>query len=254
MSFKDKVVIVTGASSGIGRGAAIHLAKLAADVVLVGRNQERLNEVKQQIIANGSSEPLVLAADVTKDSEKIINESVKHFGKINVLINNAGMMTEESIENVTMEAFDKTIDVNLRSVVQLTQKAIPYLEQTKGNILNVSSTAGLKAVPNLLSYCVSKAALDQLTKCSALNLAPKGIRVNAINPAAIRTPLYKALGIDSKAEQELFDSYKSHYPMGRIGEVSDTSSAIAYLTGDSASFLTGVLLPVDGGALTAGYD
>lgn len=176
MSFKNKVVIISGASSGIGKDAAIHLAKLAANVVLVGRNENRLNEVKREIIANGCVEPLALIADVTKDSEKIINESVRHFGKINVLINNAGIMTEEGIENVTMEVFDKTIDVNLRSVIQLTQKAIPFLEQTKGNILNVSSTAGLKAVPNLLSYCISKAGLDQLTKCSALELAPKGIR------------------------------------------------------------------------------
>lgn len=220
-------------------GAAIHLAKLAANVALVGRNKDRLNEVKQQIIVNGSSEPLVLVADVTKDSEKIITETVEHFGKINVLINNAGIMTEESIENITMEAFDKTMDTNLRSAIQMTQKAIPYLEKTKGNVLNVSSTAGLKAVQNLLSYCISKAALDQLTKCSALDLAPKGIRVNSINPAAIRTPLYRSLGIDSKEEQEMFDTYKARYPMGRVGEVSDTNAAIEYLTGDSASFITG---------------
>lgn len=253
-TFLNKVVIVTGASSGIGRDAAIHLAKLGANAVLVGRNEERLNEVKEQIIANGSTKPLVLIADVTKDSEKIITETVEHFGKINILINNAGMMTEESIESITMEIFDKMIDTNLRSAILLTQKAIPFLEQTKGNILNVSSTAGLKAVPNLLSYCISKAGLDQFTKCAALDLAPKGIRVNAINPAAIRTPLYQKLGIDSNEEQVIFDSYKSRYPMARIGEVSDTSAAIAYLTSDSASFITGVLFPVDGGALTAGYD
>lgn len=254
MSFKNKVVIVTGSSSGIGRDAAVHLAKLGADAVLVGRNEARLNDVKNEIIANGSAVPLVIIADVTKDAEKIISNTVEHFGKINILINNAGMMTEENVENLTMEAFDKTMDTNLRSIIQLTQKAIPYLEKTKGNILNVSSTAGLKAVPNLLSYCVSKAALDQFTKCTSLELAAKGIRVNAINPAAIRTPLYRALGIDSKGEEALFDSYKSRYPVGRIGEVSDTSAAIAYLTSDSASFITGVLLPVDGGALTAGYD
>lgn len=242
MSFENKVVIVTGSSSGIGRDAAIHLAKLGAHLSLIGRNVERLNDVKNEIIANGSTTPLVIAADVTKDAETIITKTVEHFGKINILVNNAGMLTEENVENMTMEAFDKTMDTNLRSVIQLTQKAIPYLEETKGNILNVSSTAGLKAVPNLLSYCISKAALDQFTKCISLELAPKGIRVNSINPAAIRTPLYKTLGIDGKEEQELFDAYKSRYPMARIGEVSDTSAAIAYLTGDAASFIAGVLL------------
>lgn len=100
----------------------------------------------------------------------------------------------------------------------------------------------------------SKAALDQFTKCIALELAPKKIRVNAINPAAIRTPIYRTLGISGSEEQEMFDTYESRYPIGRIGEVSDTSAAIEYLTGDSASFITGVCFPVDGGALAAGFD
>lgn len=248
------VVLITGASSGIGKDAAIHLAKLAANVVLVGRNTERLADVSSQIISNGSPNPLVIAADVTKDADQIISKTVEHFGKINILINNAGICTEENIENITIEVFDKVMDTNVKSAIQLTQKAIPYLEKTKGNILNVSSTASIKAVPNSLSYCISKAALDQFTKCISLELAPKGIRVNAINPAAIRTPLYRKLGIDSNEEQQLYDLYKSRYPMGRIGEVSDTSAAIEYLTGDSASFITGALFPVDGGALAAGFD
>lgn len=248
------VVLITGASSGIGKDAAIHLAKLAANVVLVGRNKERLADVSNQIISNGSPNPLVIAADITKDADQIISKTIEHFGKINILINNAGIFTEENIENIEIEVFDKVMDTNLKSAIQLTQKAIPYLEKTKGNILNVSSTASIKAVPNLLSYCISKAALDQFTKCISLELAPKGIRVNAINPAAIRTPIYRKLGIDSDEEEKLYDSYKSRYPMGRIGEVSDTSAAIEYLTGDSASFITGTLFPVDGGALTAGFD
>lgn len=248
------VVLITGASSGIGKDAAIHLAKLAANVVLVGRNTERLADVSSQIISNGSPNPLVIAADVTKDADQIISKTVEHFGKINILINNAGICTEENIENITIEVFDKVMDTNVKSAIQLTQKAIPYLEKTKGNILNVSSTASIKAVPNSLSYCISKAALDQFTKCISLELAPKGIRVNAINPAAIRTPLYRKLGIDSNEEQQLYDLYKSRYPLGRIGEVSDTSAAIEYLTGDSASFITGALFPVDGGALAAGFD
>ncbi|XP_031638525.1 uncharacterized protein LOC116350753 [Contarinia nasturtii] len=254
MNFKNKVVVVTGSSSGIGADAAVYLAQMGADVVLVGRNEMRLNDVKNQIISNGSSTPLVIVADVTRDCEKIISKTVEHFGKINVLINNAGILTEDNIENITMEAFDKMIDTNLRSVIQLTQKAIPFLEQTKGNILNVSSTAGMKAVANLMSYCISKASLDQFTKCVALDLASRNIRCNAINPAAIRTPIYRTLGIDSEEEQAIFNTYQSRYPLGRIGEVSDTSAAIAYLTSDAASFITGTLLNVDGGALVAGFD
>lgn len=254
MNFENKVILVTGGSSGIGADAARHLAKLGGKVVIVGRNKERLQAVADEIKNSGSTTPLTITADVTKESKRIIDETIKHFGKLDILINNAGMMTEENIENITMEAFDKTIDVNLRSIVQLTQLAIPYLAETHGNIINVSSTSGLKATPNLLSYCISKAGLDQFTKCVSLEVASKGIRVNSINPAAIRTPLYQSLGIDANAEQQLFDAYKTRYPMGRIGEVSDTSAAIAYLASDSACFITGVLFPVDGGALTAGFD
>lgn len=254
MDFKGKVILITGASSGIGADCARHLAKLGGSISLVGRNAERLSEVAQEIKSNGSTETLTIVADVTKDANRIVEETIKHFGRLNVLVNCAGMMSEENIVSMSMEAFDTTIDVNLRSVIKLTQSAIPYLANTRGNIVNVSSTAGLKAVPNLLSYCISKAALDQFTKCISLELAPKGIRVNSINPAAIKTPLYQKLGIDSAAEQELYDSYKTRYPMGRVGEVSDTSAAIAYLASDSASFITGHLLAVDGGALTAGFD
>lgn len=254
MDFKGKVILVTGGSSGIGSACAKHFAKLGANVIIVGRNVDRLVEVSHEITSKGFAEPLVIVADVTKDSERIIKETVDRFGQLNVLVNNAGIMTEENIENITMDAFDFTMDVNLRSIVFLTQLAIPYLAKTQGNIVNVSSTAGVKAVPNLLSYCMSKSGLDMLTKCLALELAPKRIRVNSVNPAAIKTPLFKTMGIDNEAEQELFKAYQEKYPLGRVGEVSDTSAAIAYLASDSASFITGVLLPVDGGALTAGHD
>lgn len=254
MDFKEKVVLITGGSSGIGADCAKHFAKLGANVVIVGRNVDRLVEVSHEITSKGFEEPLVIVADVTKDSERIIKETIDQFGKLDVLVNNAGMMTEENIENITMEAFDFTMDVNLRSIVFLTQLAIPYLAKNQGNIVNVSSTAGVKAVPNLLSYCMSKSSLDMFTKCVALEVASKGVRVNSVNPAAIKTPLFKTMGIDHDAEQELYKAYKEKYPLGRVGEVSDTSAAIAYLASDAACFITGVLFPVDGGALTAGHD
>lgn len=118
--------------------------------------------------------------------------------------------------------------------------------------MNISSIAGLRAIPKLTSYCISKAALAQFTKCCALDLAPKGIRVNAINPAAVQTQLIEGLGLTR--EQAIHQNRKlgQGYPLGRVGEVQDTSAAIAYLASDQASFLTGVLLPIDGGAMVAG--
>lgn len=253
MSFANKVILVTGASSGIGAHAAEHLAKKGASVALVGRNVQRLNEVVDRIKSAGSPTPLAIVADVTVDAERIITETMNHFGKLDILINNAGIFSKNTIENIELTEFDRIMDTNVRSVIQLTKLAVPHLEKTKGNVLNVSSAAGLRVKPNTLAYCISKAAVNHLTKSAALDLAPKGIRVNAINPVAIRTPLFETGGgMTPQQAQEFFDSFKSVYPVGRVGEVTDTSAAIEYLVSESAAFITGMLLPVDGGALTAG--
>lgn len=248
MSFVEKVIIVTGASSGIGAGAAKHLAKLGGKVCLVGRNAKLLNEVADDIKLSGSLvQPLVIVADVTKDAQRIISEAVKHFGKLDVLINNAGIYKPDNASNFKIELFDDIFDTNFRAAATLTSLAVPYLEKTKGNIVNVSSVAGLKAIREATSYCVSKAALDQFTKCTAADLAPKGIRVNSVNPAMIRTPIFEKLGMTSEEAEAMMNEGKNTHPIGRIGETLDTSEAIAYVASDSASFITGILLPVDGG-------
>lgn len=253
MNFEEKVILITGASSGIGADAAIHLAKLGAKVAIVGRNQKRLNEVAEQIKRSGAPTPLPIIADVTEDAERIVAETIKHFGKLDVLVNNVAIVIQSKLPNLNMSDFDRVFDTNVRSVIILTQLCVPYLEKTKGNIVNISSTAGLNPQNNLTTYCMSKAALNQFSRCASLDLAPKGIRVNAINPAVIRTPIHESfLGSAENAEKFMTD-YGKMYPVGRIGEVSDTSAAIAYLASDqTAAFITGILLPVDGGAVVAG--
>lgn len=246
MSFEGKVIIVTGASSGIGADCARHLAKLGGKVAIVGRNEERLNKVTEEITNDGSPEPLIIIADVTKDAQRIIDETIDHFQKLDVLVNNAGIGSPDSIINFNMSEFERIFDTNVKGVVLLTHLAVPHLEKTKGNIVNVSSVAGLKAFGNVTSYCMSKAAIDQFTKCCALDLGPKGIRVNAINPAIIKTPGFMR---DKMTPEDVDRIFKDKYPVGRVGEVSDTSRAIAHLANDSASFLTGLLMPVDGGFL-----
>jgi len=253
MSFTSKVVIITGASSGIGADASRHLANLGAKIALVGRNQERLDEVAVQISNAGSPKPLIIVADVTKDAKRIINETIQHFGRLDVLINNAGIYSKNSAGDVDLMEYDKIMNTNVRSLVELTKLAVPHLQKSKGNILNVSSASGLRVQPNSYVYCISKAAVNQLTKSAALDLASKGIRVNAINPVNIRTPIFETgAGLTANEAEQFFDSFKNIYPVGRVGEVSDTSYAIEFLTKDCASFYTGLLLPVDGGALTAG--
>lgn len=247
MSFKGKYIIVTGASFGIGADAAIHFAKLGAFVAITGRDAIKLSGVAQTIIDGGHNAPLSIVADVTKDAKRIIDTTIEKFGKLDVLVNNAGIAEMAPVETITLDSFDRVLNTNLRSVFVLSQLAIPHLVQSKGNIVNVSSVAGMRAFPNGAAYSTSKAALNQLTQCMALELGPKGVRVNAINPALIRTPIFKTIGMDDQAIAKFEESSKAVYPLRRIGEVADTSLAIAYLAHESSSFITGQLLVVDGG-------
>lgn len=254
MTFKDKVILITGASSGIGADASRHLAKLGAKVAIVGRNEIHLNEVAEQIKqCESSPAPLAIVADVTKDAERIVSETIKEFGKLDVLINNAGIAIIDTVIEANLSNFDRIMDTNVRSVINLTRLCVPHLEKTKGNIINMSSIAGLKGIRNSMTYCISKAAITQFTKCSALDLAKKNIRVNAIAPSVIRTPIFGKDFIPTEKIERYFAHFQSKYPVGRIGDVSDTSAAISFLADNqTASFLTGVILPVDGGSMVAG--
>lgn len=220
----------------------------------MGRNASRLNAVADEIRNANGAPPLAIVADVNDDTDRIIDETIQQFGQLDVLINNAGIVDRGSLLDIDMEAFDRIWNTNLRSVVKLTKLAVPHLERTKGNVVNISSIAGLRPVANVLAYCISKSALDQFTKCVALELAPKGIRVNSVNPGIIDTPIFRTMGIDTETAKQYFDVAKKTFPLGRVGEVKDTSAAIAYLASDSANFITGVLFPVDGGKMLSFTD
>lgn len=252
MSFGGKVVLITGASSGIGADAARHFAKLGAQVVIVGRNASRLNAVADEILKAGGTAPVTIIADVNQESERIINETIERTGQLDVLVNNAGILSPVSeIENLDLADLDRTLNTNLRSLVALTKLSVPHLAKTKGNIVNISSIAALRPRAGLMAYCVSKAAVDQFTKCAALELASKSIRVNSINPGIIKTPIFQAIGIEADGADDYYERSSKAYPLGRVGEVSDTSAAIAFLASDSASFITGDILKVDGGKMLA---
>lgn len=131
---------------------------------------------------------MIIAADVTKEAQRIIDETVKHFGKLDVLINSAGVMVPNSAENVNMDDYDLIMDTNVRAIVELTKLAVPHLKKTKGNILNVSSVNSMRVLKNIYAYSISKAAVSHLTRSAARDLGPEGIRVNALSPGMIRTP------------------------------------------------------------------
>lgn len=247
MNFKNKVCLITGASSGIGAGTAEYLSKLGASLALVGRNVKNLNEVCEKCTIPNQRKPLVIVADINEDANKIIELTINTFGRIDVLINNAGIGVPSNIFKNQLDDYDKIMTTNVRSVYQLTTLAVPYLIESKGNIVNVSSLAGIRSYPNALIYCMSKAALDQFTKCVSLELAEKGVRVNSVNPAVIRTNFHETSGMKGEVLERFLENCKKDHALGRIGEVDEVAYAIAFLASDQASFMTGVLLPVDGG-------
>jgi NAD(P)-dependent dehydrogenase (short-subunit alcohol dehydrogenase family) len=248
IDMQDKVVIITGASSGIGRAAALLFAQNGSKVIAVGRNGKELNALRDEVQPKNGSFKIHLA-DVreTSQTERVINDTAETFGGIDVLINGAGIISNGTIENTTLDEWDKMMNVNLRAVFHMMQKSIPHLEKTKGNIVNISSVAGLRSFPNVLAYCVSKAAVDQLTRCSALELAPKNIRVNAVNPGVVVTNIHKRGGMDDAAYQNFLKNSKKTHPLGRVGKASEIADLIYFLASDKASWITGATYSIDGG-------
>lgn len=245
--FTGKVALITGASSGIGAAAAKLFSKLGATLALSGRNIENLKAVASE--CEGETEPILIKADLgtEADTKLLIEKAVSELGQIDILVNNAGVLELGSIENTTLDQYDRVMNVNLRAVYHLTMLAVPHLVKTKGNIVNVSSVNGLRSFPGVLAYNISKAGLDQFTRCVALELAPKGVRVNAVNPGVIVTELQKRGGLSDEAYANFLERSKQTHALGRPGEVDEVAEAIAFLASSEASFTTGCSLPVDGG-------
>ncbi|XP_031638458.1 uncharacterized protein LOC116350698 [Contarinia nasturtii] len=251
MEFNDKVIIISGASSGIGAETARLLSSMGGRVVLVGRNQERLNNVVADIIKAGSPTPHAIVADVTKDCQRIVDETISHYGKLDVLVNNAGINIEIPIMDATTLQYEQIFDTNVKSVITLTKLCVPHLEKTNGNIVNVSSICGMVPVYSSTFYSMSKAALDQFTQCAANEFGRKHIRVNSVNPGLIETPIFETVGMSPDEIKTFIEENGKKYPVGRIGRVSDISRCIAFLASERAEFITGTLLKCDGGAVSA---
>lgn len=245
---KDKVAVITGASSGIGRATALRFAGDKAIVVAVGRDQNELANLRDEAREfNGIIKPHL--ADVTETSQidRLVTETIEFHGKVDVLVNAAGVIKNGSIEDTTLDEWDKMMNINLRSLFYLTQKVVPHLVATKGNVVNVSSVTGLRAFPNVLAYCVSKAATDQLTRCAALELAPKGVRVNAVNPGVVVTNLHKRGGMTDENYETFLENAKNTHPLGRAGTAGEVADLIAFLASDKAGWITGATYSIDGG-------
>jgi len=254
---KGKTAIITGSSSGIGLGIAVKYAELGCQITLHGnKNLQGLEDAKKQCIAKGLKEDdvLTIVGDISDDKirTKILTDTVQKFGKIDILINNAGIsfFNQTNLDgSSTLDAYRQMMEVNVAAVIDITQKAVPYLIKTKGNIINISSIAGCAPITGFCIYGMTKCALNHYTKCMAQELGPHGVRVNSINPGAVATPIYTKMGLDSSA---MIENMAKTNPLGIAGFPEDIANAAVYLGTDQSKYVTGLHLIIDGGLLIKG--
>ena len=243
-----QTVIVTGASSGIGRATALRFARDGAAVLAVGRKQQALDEVARTIVQEKGRCETFVADVVTPEAPAAIVEAVERiFGGLTVLVNAAGIIASGTIETTTDVAWDEMLDVNLRAPFRLMRAAVPLLARTRGTIVNVSSVTGTRSFPGVLAYCVSKSGVDQLTRCAALELAPRGIRVNAVNPGVVVSNLHRRSGMTEENYRAFLERSKETHPLGRAGQTDEVADLIAFLASDKSGWITGATVPIDGG-------
>ena len=245
---QGKTIVITGASSGIGRATALKFAENKAKVVAVGRNKNELDLLAEEADGKaGLIKPALADIRETAQVDKLLADTIDEFGGIDVLVNAAGIIANGSIQTTALEDWDEMMNINLRAVFYMMHKCVSHLEKSVGNIVNVSSITGLRAFPNVLAYCVSKAATDQLTRCAALELAPRGIRVNAVNPGVIVTNLHKRGGMGDENYDAFLEHSKTTHPLGRVGEPREVAELIYFLASEKASWITGATYEIDGG-------
>lgn len=244
-----QVAIISGASSGIGRATARLFARAGATLALLGRDGARLETTAEACRSLGSPRVEEIEGDLTADKTPadIVERVMANLERLDILVNAAGIIGSGLAAETSDETFDGMMDINVRSLFRLTRASIPHLEKTSGNIVNVSSVAGLRPYPGLLPYCVSKAAVDQMTRCLSLELGPRGVRVNAVNPGVVVTNLHRAGGMDEDAYQTFLERGDETHPLGRVGQPEEVAELILFLASSKAAWITGTTMSIDGG-------
>ena len=251
MRFADQVVIVTGGAQGIGRACVEAFAAEGAAVVIAEIDAEGGEKAAEAIRAGGGRAQFIqtVVCDAAQ-AQRLVDQTLAAFGRLNVLINNAGIIKTAEFLEISEADFDAVLRVNLKGVFLVGQAAARVMaRQGRGAIVNMSSANAVVAIPNQVPYVTSKGAVNQLTKVMALALADKGVRVNAIGPGSILTDLLKVVMSDEAARQRIL----SRTPMGRCGEPAEVAKVALFLASDDASYLTGQCIYPDGGRLALNY-
>jgi NAD(P)-dependent dehydrogenase (short-subunit alcohol dehydrogenase family) len=243
MKMKNEHVLITGGGSGLGLGMAKSFAAAGARVTIIGRRKDVLLEAKQQITGRIA----IVDGDVKKDGASIVERAVKEFGPVTVLVNNAGVHIKKSIIDMTDDDFRSVLDTHLTAAISLTRLVVPsMIERKHGALLFIASMTALLGMPNVVAYSAAKSATTGIVRALAVELGGNGIRVNAIAPGWIESPmLHKALDGDPARKNRILQ----RTPMGKFGEPDDIGNAAVFLCGDTGKFINGVVLPVDGGAV-----
>jgi meso-butanediol dehydrogenase / (S,S)-butanediol dehydrogenase / diacetyl reductase len=246
LRLQNKIALITGAGTGIGRACALAFAREGARVALVGRRKARLDHVTKEC-GNGA---LPIAADVSnrEEIERIIEKTVSHFGRVDVLVNNAGILVQGTAETLSEEDWDRMFNTNVRGVWLLSRAALASMRKAGGgSIINISSVLGLVGARKRAGYAATKGAVTLLTKCMAIDHAADKIRVNCICPAFVETELTEAVMSEAKDPEKARQERVAMHPIGRLGMPEDIAGMAVYLASDESSWVTGAALTVDGG-------
>ena len=241
---KKKVALITGGSRGIGRAIAELFMKEGAEVVITSKNQKQLQQTSQEI---GNSFFVVGDVRNENDVKNVIDKTIKKFGRIDILVNNVGVLPKmKPLDKITEKEWNESIDVNLSGHFRFTKYVIPQMKKNGGSIINISSDAGLKAFENFYAdaYTAAKAGIMILTKSWALEYAKNNIRVNCVCAAVVDTDMTRNFWLDTKEKRQIT---AAEHPLGRIGTGEDIAKAVLYFASDDSSWTTGAILPVDGG-------
>jgi NAD(P)-dependent dehydrogenase (short-subunit alcohol dehydrogenase family) len=242
-SNQKRIAIVTGGGSGIGLAIAEKFTNNGIETVIAGRDEEKLKKAKAQL--GERCHPMTCDVSNLSSIPAFIEKVIAKFGQIDILVNNAGINMKKDFTEVTDEEFQQVITTNLCSVFALSREVVKeMLKKGSGSIINISSMAAQYGLPRVIAYSASKTAIDGMTRAMAVELSPKGIRINAIAPGFIETDMTaKALNTDPERKQKVFN----RTPMGYMGKPDDIGEAALFLASDAARYITGVVLPVDGG-------